>query len=189
MSIKDLLFNKDTVNSWISVFGAFLGTFLAGIVSVFIARWTFNKQNTMQNYVISKNREKGIQMIEEFVHLAIGSLLLLQVMEGERTNLHNVMTREIKKLKDVNFELSNIPSELISIDINIPFQNIRILLKILVIEIENVLINQYESEDKLIRELATIQIERRLSLIIEYFMSFCSNPKFKNMYGNFSIKK
>lgn len=181
-NVWNLLFNKDTIDAWISVFGAFLGTFLAGLVSVLIAKWTFNKQNAIQNEEISKNREKGIQMIEEFVDLAISCLILISPGPNGVVSSLNDNMAELKKLKDINSELSNIPNELISIDINVPFQNIRILLKILSIEIEKVLTQQYESEDKLARDLKKVEIDRRLLKIVEYLKSFSSKQDLDGLY-------
>lgn len=171
----NILFNHETIGAWIGVLGTFFGTFLAGIISGVIALWTIRKQSKIHDEAKHKKEEKAIDIIVEFVDLSIASLLLIEPGVANTSELNlDIEKVELKKIKSVNFELSNISSELITSDMSIQFQNIRILLKILEIEIEQILRKKYSNCTQYQNELRKINIMGRMITIIESLKSFAN---------------
>lgn len=185
--VIDLLFNTETIDAWISGLGSFLGALLAGIVTAGIAIWIMRRQIKDSDKKSLANYEKGKQMIENFVDLAISSLLL--IIPGPNEDYvpdKNHLIAEFKKLKHVNDVLESIPYEQVDIKYNVEFQNIKILLRILEIEIERVVKSLYEESGiaNYNKSIKSIEIDRRLKKIMEHLLKISNNQIFVGLYND-----
>ena len=179
----DAIFNKDTVDAWIGVFGNFFGTLLAGIISAIIALWTYKKLTLQQEKVDNSNKQKTIETIVEFVDLAIAGLIFIVPGPNGKVGLkHEELLLELNKLKNVNRELANLNAYSIPEDIYSSYLSIKVLLNIIELEVDNVLKNEYSTDKDYADKIKTISIGRRLFIILEHLLTFTDKEYLHSLY-------
>lgn len=156
-SILNVLFNKDTIDAWISVVGTIIGTLLSGIISAMIAVRIFRKQIETEDEQNKKNKEMLKDMIRYHTIAALRALHCLSPESKIPFSL-DVLSETYRKLKNANEVLRNIPNDLVFNEINVPFQGIRDKLRAIEEEIYLILTSQIKFEDKIMEEVNKLDI-------------------------------